>query len=114
MFHAHEIKGTIRPLQDWVILKPIKEAVRKRGGIVLPERTEDYGRCEVVAVGPGYRTYRDGVYGTALIPTELKVGEFVFLQKFVEGEMRFNLNGDKCFAVRERHLSLTVEGIPKL
>ncbi len=110
MFHAHEIKGEFRPLQDWVILAPEKEdpKTRERGGIVLPERVEDYRRCRVVAVGPGFRSYANGTYGP-LFPSELKPGEFVFLQKFVEGELRFVLNGETVFGIRERHLNVKIE-----
>lgn len=110
MFHAHQIKGTLRPLQDWVILAPVKEPVRKRGGIVLPDRVEDYGRCRVVAVGPGFLPYdgKNGTYKSALIRTELKPGQFVYIQKFVEGEMKFVLNGENVYAIRERHLNVTI------
>lgn len=104
MFHSLQIKGTFRPLQDWVILKPIAEPVRKRGGIVLPDNVKDYGRCEVMAVGPGTR----GPYGD-LKATELKPGQFVYLQKFVDGECSFVLNGERVFAMRERHANCTIE-----
>lgn len=114
MFHAHNIEGAFRPLQDWVILAPIKEDPknRKRGGILLPDRVEDYGRCRVVAVGAGHQPYdgKNGSYKPALIRTELKVGEFVYIQKFVEGEMKFVLNGETVFAIRERHLNVTISG----
>jgi co-chaperonin GroES (HSP10) len=106
MFHSHKINGQFRPLQDWVILKPVKEKERVRSGVVLPERVEDYGRCEVVAVGPGTRTSLG-----YLIPTELKVGQFVYIQKFVEGEMKFTLNGALVYAIRERHLNCTIEDV---
>lgn len=108
MFHAHEIKGEVRPLQDWVILAPVKEKERIRNGVLLPDRVEDYGRCRVVAVGPGFRPYRDGVYGP-LFPSDLKPGMFVYVQKFVEGEMRFVLNGEPVYCIRERHLNVTIE-----
>lgn len=111
MFYSHQIMGKFRPLQDWVILKPLvkKGAPRERGGILLPDKVEDYGRCEVVAIGAGRLPYHDGVYGSRVIPTELKVGEQVFIQRFVEGEFRFQLNGETVFAIRERHLNVTIE-----
>ena len=103
MFHSIRIKGTFRPLQDWVILAPVKEPEGTRHGVVLPERVEDYGRCRVVAVGPGTR----GIFG-ARKPTELQPGEFVFVQKFVEGELKFELNGETVYAIREQHLNCTI------
>lgn len=110
MMHSHQITGSFRPLQDWVILAP-EELVTEKGGIVLPDATErmkEYRRARVVAVGPGYQVCNGGVYKSALIATELKVGQFVFIQRFVDGELSFTLNGEKCFACRERHLSLVI------
>lgn len=112
MFQSHRIDGVFTPTQDWVVLRPVKEPERIRGGLLLPERVEDYGRCEVISIGPGYKPYRDGLYSVHFIPTLLKVGEFVFIQKFVEGELKFVLNGDTVFITRERHLNLVIEGDP--
>ena len=94
MFHALQIKGKFRPLQDWLVLKPIKEPAKTAGGIVLPENARSYGRCPVVAAGPD---------------CELKPGDTVFIQKFVEGEFRFNLNGNDVYCIRERHCNCVVE-----
>lgn len=106
MFHSHNVKGTFRPLQDFVILRPVPEAtIKEKGGIHLPSTAHEYGRCEVMAVGPGVRT-SIGV----LVPCEIKVGEFVYIQKFVEGEMAFHLNGQKVYAIRERHINVMIEG----
>ena len=104
MFQSLQVNGTFRPLQDWVILKPIKEPERVRGGVLLPERVQDYGRCEVMAVGPGTR----GPFGD-LKATELKPGQFVYVQRFVDGEAKFSLNGEAVYAIREKHLNCTIE-----
>ena len=94
MFQSLQIKGTIRPLQDWLILRPLKEPAKTKGGILLPENARDYGRCPVVAAGP---------------KCELKVGDVVFIQKFVEGEFKFELNGVPVYALRERHCNVTID-----
>lgn len=106
MTNMVSITGKFRPLQDWVILKRKKKAEEKIGGILLPESatSHEYGPCEVVAVGPGTR----GIFG-ALKATELKPGSVVLLQKFVEGDFKFTLNGEKVFACREQHLNVTLE-----
>ena len=112
MFHSHEITcKAFRPLQDWVILKPLPEKERVRGGVLLPDNVQDYIGHEIVAIGPGRLKYdgANALYGDVLIPTELKVGEYVYLQKFCEGEFQFVLNGEKVFAIRERHLNLTLD-----
>ena len=79
MFHSHRITGKFTPLQDYVILKPLKEPETTKGGILIPDAARQYGRCEVMAVGPGRRTSL-GV----LVPNELKVGQFVFIQQVLE------------------------------
>jgi|SRR5882672_469786 len=94
MFQSLQIKGTIRPLQDWVVLEVIKEPAKTKGGILLPENAREYGRCPVVAVGPR---------------CDLKVGDVVYIQKFVEGEVKFELNGKSVYMSREKHLNLTIE-----
>lgn len=99
MFQSLQIKGKIRPLQDWVVLRPIKEKAKTAGGILLPENAREYGRCPVVAVGPR---------------CDLKVGQVVFIQKFVEGEAKFALNGEVVYMCRERHLNCMIEdGVDK-
>lgn len=108
MFHSHEYTGTIRPLSDYVLLAP--EPVKQKAEIVLTDTKREYRRAKVLAVGPGFRVSNHGVYGP-LIPTELKVGEFVFIQEFADGEVpHLRLNGQDVIMVRERHLNLTIEG----
>lgn len=99
MFHALEVKGTIRPLQDWLVVQPEKIPEEKRHGILVPANMRDFGRCPIVAAGP---------------KCELKVGDVIWQQRFVEGEFTFILNGKKVFMMRERHANLTIaEDAPK-
>lgn len=106
MTNGVHIHGTFRPLQDWVVLKRVEEGEKIDKGILIPKSAEmhEYGRCMVVAVGPGTR----GVFGH-LKATELKLGDVVLLQRFVDGAFKFTLNGHKVFAVREQHLNVTLE-----
>ena len=77
--------------------------------MIVPESPHDYGRCEVVAVGPGVRPCPGGVFYGPLIPCDLKPGQHVYIQKFVEGEFKFELNGQKVYLIRERHLNVTID-----
>src|SRR3954470_6540022 len=104
MFHSQVVKGAFKPLQDWVVLAPVKERERKRGGILLPDSVQDYGRCEVLAAGPG----AVNALGHR-VPCHLKPGEFVYVQKFVEGELKFKMRGRDCYAIRERHLNVKID-----
>jgi co-chaperonin GroES (HSP10) len=111
MLYSLQVKGKFKPLQDWVILQPMDE-IKSKGGILLPDDATEYGRCLVVAVGPGYLPFdgNNATYGGHLIKTELKPGKFVYIQKFVKGDFEFSLNGKRVYAIRERHLNLTIEG----
>lgn len=91
MFASLKIEGAFKPLQDWVVLRPVRE--KKKGDLFLPDVMHEYGRCPVLAVGP---------------LCELKVGQVVFIQRFVEGEFKFELNGEKVYAIRERYLNVTI------
>jgi chaperonin GroES len=93
MFGAQQFTGTLRPMQDWLILRPIKEAKTTLGGIELPDTARQYGRCPVVAAGPDCL---------------LKKRQVVWIQNFVEGEFRFELNGQMVYAIRERHVNCIV------
>ena len=94
MFANLQLKGTFKPLQDWVILRPIRE--KKKGSLYLPDAVHEYGRCPVVAVGP---------------LCSLKVGEVVYIQRFVDGEFKFELNGEMVYGIREKHLNVVIEKV---
>lgn len=92
MFHSHEIKGRITPVQDYLILRPIKED-EVQEGIHIPDNARNYGLCPVVAAGP---------------KCQLKAGDVVYIQKFVEGELQFTFNGDRVYCIRERHVNVAI------
>lgn len=92
MFHSHLIDGKITPVQDYLILRPIREE-EKIGELFLPDSARHYGLCPVVAAGP---------------KCELKDGDTVYIQKFVEGELKFLLNDELVYAIRERHINVAM------
>ena len=92
MFNSHEIKGALAPVQDYLVLRPILED-EKVGGLFRPDNARAYGRCPVVAAGP---------------KCELKKGDVVYIQRFVEGELKFTLNGETVYAIRERHVNVAI------
>jgi chaperonin GroES len=64
-----------KPLQDWVLLEPIKDDVSK-GGVVMPQGVSaagDLGRLKVIAVGPGALLH-DGTRD----PMPVKAGDFIW------------------------------------
>ncbi len=69
----------LKPLGDRVLLKPMREEEKSKGGILLPDTVskEKPQVGEVLAVGPG-GTDKDG----KLIPMTVKVGDKVVYAKY--------------------------------
>jgi len=77
----------IKPLSDYILIKPIKEEEKTKSGILLPE-TADKERPEqgeVIAVGPGKRN-PDG----KIITMDIKVGQKVLFTKYGPNEIKVN------------------------
>lgn len=101
-----------RPLNDSVVVEPLKAPEGSKGGLVLPEgqaRQNYHGlRAVVVAVGPGPWT----IQGTRL-PMDLKEGDVVILRN--AGPL-INEAGRVYCVVSERDVMAVVEpsspGVP--
>ncbi len=75
----------IKPLADHVLIEPIKQVEKTKGGILLPQ-TAEKERSEqgkVVAVGPG-RTTKDG----KIIAPSVKKGDKVLFTKYGPNEIK--------------------------
>jgi len=74
----------LKPLGDRVILKPLKEEEKVKGGIIIPDTAKDKPqRGKVVAVGPG-RLDEEG----KRIPIDVKVGDSVIYSKYAGSEVK--------------------------
>lgn len=93
MLGSNVIKGVFRPTQDWLLLAPQKQTA-PRGGIHIPDSAQEFGPCPIRAAGPD---------------CGLKVKDVVWIQRFVEGEFKFLLNGEAVYAIRERHVNVVVD-----
>ncbi len=70
-------KLNIKPLFDYVLIKPLQAQTKSAGGIYLPENAKEKPQIgEVMAVGGG--AYDDG----KLIPMAVKVGQKVMYKKW--------------------------------
>ena len=68
----------IRPLQDRVIVKRVKEEEKTKGGIIIPDTAKEKPvEGEVVAVGNG-KVQEDG----KVRPLEVKAGDRVLFGKY--------------------------------
>jgi chaperonin GroES len=74
----------LKPLNDKIIVKPIKEDERTKSGIVLPQTAEEKPeKGEVLAVGPG-KLLENGQRA----PMSVKVGDKVIFKKYSPDEIK--------------------------
>ena len=94
---------SIRPLQDRVILKRVKEEEKTKGGIIIPDTAKEKPiEGEVVAVGNG-KHLEDGT----LRKLDVKVGDRVLFGKYSGTEVK--LEGEERLIVREDDILAVLE-----
>lgn len=77
----------VRPLGDRVVVKPLEDEERTKGGIVLPDTAKEKPqRGEVVAVGPG--EWDDE--GQKRLPLDVRVGDHVLYAKYAGTEIKID------------------------
>lgn len=85
----------IRPLGDRVLVKPIEQEERTKGGIVLPDTAKEKPQMgEVIAIGSG-RLLDNG----QKVPLEVKVGDRIIYAKY--GGTEVKLDGTDYLILRE-------------
>lgn len=85
----------LKPLADRVVVKPIEQEERTKGGIVLPDTAKEKPQeGEVVAVGPG-RLLDNGQRA----PLEVTVGDRVLFARYSGTE--FKVDGETYLVLRE-------------
>ena len=88
----------IRPLQDRVILKRVKEEEKTKGGIIIPDTAKEKPiEGEVVAVGNG-KVLEDGT----VKKLDVKVGDRVLFGKYSGTEVK--IDGEEHLIMREDDL----------
>jgi len=93
----------IRPLQDRVILKRLKEEEKTKGGIIIPDTAKEKPiEGEVVAVGNG-KLLDDGTVKAL----DVKVGDRVLFGKYSGTEVK--LDGEERLIVREEDILAVLE-----
>jgi chaperonin GroES len=93
----------IRPLQDRVILKRVKEEEKTKGGIIIPDTAKEKPiEGEVVAVGNG-KVLEDG----STRKLDVKIGDRVLFGKYSGTEVK--LEGEERLIVREEDILAILE-----
>jgi chaperonin GroES len=95
--------ANIRPLQDRVILKRVKEEEKTKGGIIIPDTAKEKPvEGEVLAVGSG-KVLEDGT----VRKIDVKVGDRVLFGKYSGNEVK--LDGEERVIVREDDILGVIE-----
>ena len=94
----------IRPLQDRIIVKRVKEEEKTKGGIIIPETAQEKPQeGEIVAVGPGARD-EDG----ERIALDVKVGDRILFGKWSGTEVK--IDGEDLLIMKESDVMGVIEG----
>jgi chaperonin GroES len=84
-----------RPLQDRVLVKPLENETKTKGGIIIPDTAKEKPvQGKVVAVGPGLRG-EDG----KLQPMGVKAGDKVLYGKWSGTEIK--VEGEDLMVMKE-------------
>jgi len=94
----------IKPLNDKVVVKPLKQEEVTKSGIVLPDtaREEKPEQGEVVAVGPGKLLENGNRAGMSV-----KEGDRVLFTKYSPDEVE--ISGEKYLVIEEEKILGVVE-----
>ena len=95
---------TIKPLTDHILIEPIKEEEKSRGGIFLPDTAskEKSEEGKVIATGPGKKT-DDG----KIIMMSIKPGDRVLFQKYGPSEIK--VDGKEYLIASESDILAIIE-----
>ncbi|HEX7666370.1 MAG TPA: co-chaperone GroES [Polyangiaceae bacterium] len=94
---------SIRPLQDRILLKRVKEEEKSKGGIIIPDTAKEKPiEGEVLAVGNG-KILDDGT----VRKIDLKVGDRVLFGKYAGTEVK--IDGEERLIVREDDILGVIE-----
>jgi len=77
----------IKPLSDYILIEPLDQEEKTKGGILLPKSAEKERpqKGKVIAVGSGKRTSSGKI-----IPLQVKKGDIVLFTKYGPNEVKIN------------------------
>lgn len=97
------MKQKIKPLFDYVLIKPLEEETKTPSGIVLPESAKEKPQIgQVMAVGPGALSDEG-----KKIPMAVKVGQKVMYKKWGGNEVK--VNREEWLLVEQKDIMAVVE-----
>jgi chaperonin GroES len=94
---------SIRPLQDRIIIKRVREEEKTKGGIIIPDTAKEKPvEGKVIAVGKG-AIQKDG----SVRKLEVKVGDTVLFAKYSGSDVK--IDGEDHLIIREEDVLAIVE-----
>ena len=90
-----------KPLNDYVLVKVIKEEEKTKGGLYKPSDTKEQMMVEIISVGTGVYT-QSGIK----IPMLLKVGDRVIVPN---SGIQMKLDGQKYNLYREMEILMVID-----
>jgi len=99
----HIKSGSVKPLFDNVLIKPLEEESKTPSGIVLPESAKEKPQIgQIIAVGPG-QIDEDG----KKIPMQVKTGQKVIYKKWGGNEVR--IEREEWLLVEQKDIIAVIE-----
>lgn len=96
----------LKPLSDRVVVKPLEEEERTKGGIVLPDTAKEKPQHgEILAVGPGALDENG-----KRLPMDVKVGDRVLFAKYAGTEIK--IDEEELLILRQSDVLAIVEREP--
>jgi chaperonin GroES len=94
----------IKPLNDYVLVEPIKQEEVTKGGIIIPDtaREERAIKGKVIAVGPG--KVNDQGERT---PLNIKEGQIILFKKYAPDEIK--IDDKEYYFIREDDIMAILE-----
>jgi chaperonin GroES len=94
----------LKPLHDYVFVKPLLEEEKTASGIVLPDTAdkEKPEKGEILAVGPGKR-----MDNGELAPMAVKIGDKVMFKKYAPDEIK--IDDQEYLLISERDILAVLE-----
>jgi chaperonin GroES len=93
----------IRPLQDRILVRRVKEEEKTKGGIIIPDTAKEKPvEGEIVAVGTG-KVLEDG----KVRPLDVKAGDRILFGKYAGNEI--TVDGVEHLILREEEILGVVE-----
>ena len=93
----------IRPLFDFVLIKPLEGESKTPGGILLPDSAKEKPQMgEIMAIGPGQMSDAGKI-----IPMLVKVGQKVMYKKWGGNEIK--VSGEEWLLVEQKDILAIIE-----